>query len=114
MGVGEVREVAGHEVTVTSLDKTYFPKAGLTKGDVLAYFEAVGEPLLRCAGNRPVLLQRFPNGVGGKSFFQKRIPDGAPDWLQTTTVQTVNGTPSRALVLADLCLLYTSPSPRDS
>ena len=102
MGVGEVREVTGHEVTLTSLDKAYFPKVGLTKGDVLAYFEAVAEPLLRSAGNRPVLLQRFPNGVGGKSFFQKRIPDGAPEWLQTTTVQTVNGTPSRALILADL------------
>lgn len=102
MGVGEVREIAGRELALTSLDKPYFPKVGLTKGDVIAYFEAVAVPLLRCAGNRPVLLQRFPNGVGGKSFFQKRIPDSAPEWLETTTVQTVNGTPSRALVLADL------------
>jgi len=52
-------------------------------------------------GQRPVLLQRFPNGVGGKNFFQKRIPDSAPEWLQTTTVETVNGTPSRAIVMAD-------------
>jgi DNA ligase D-like protein (predicted polymerase) len=49
-----------------------------------------------------VLLERYPNGVGGKSFFQKRIPGSAPDWLTTTTVQTINGTPSRALVIADL------------
>ena len=102
MAGSEVREFAGRELTLTSLDKPYFPKVGLTKGDLLAYFEAVSVPLLRCAGNRPVLLQRFPNGVGGKSFFQKRIPDSAPEWLQTSTVQTVNGTPSRALVLADL------------
>ena len=102
MAAGEVREIGGHELTLTSLDKPYFPKVGLTKGDVIAYFEAVAEPLLRSAGNRPALLQRFPNGVGGKSFFQKRIPDSAPDWLQTTTVSTVNGTPSRALVLADV------------
>ena len=94
--------MAGREVHLTSLEKPYFPKVGLTKGDVLDYFEAVAEPLLVCARNRPVLLQRFPNGVGGKSFFQKRIPDSAPEWLQTATVQTVNGTPSRALVLADL------------
>lgn len=101
MGVDEVRSVAGQEVSLTNLDKPYFPKPGLTKGDVLNYFDAVSEPFLRCAGGRPVLLQRFPNGVGGNSFFQKRIPDSAPDWLQTTTVETVNGTPSRALVLAD-------------
>ena len=102
MAAGEVREIGGRELALTSLDKPYFPKIGLTKGDVLAYFETIAEPLLRSAGGRPVLLQRFPNGVGGKSFFQKRIPDSAPEWLQTTTVQTVNGTPSRALVLADL------------
>lgn len=97
----QVRVVAGREVTVTSSDKPYFPKVGLTKSDVVDYFLEVSGPLLSCMRNRPVLLQRFPNGVGGKSFFQKRIPDSAPDWLETTTVETVNGTPSRALVMAD-------------
>ena len=52
--------------------------------------------------DRPTLLQRFPNGVKGKSFFQKRIPDNAPEWLQTTIVSTPNGTESRAIVMADL------------
>src|SRR6266480_794752 len=47
-------------------------------------------------------MQRFPHGAGGSSFFQKRVPESAPEWLQTTTVQTVNGTPSRALVAADV------------
>jgi DNA ligase D-like protein (predicted polymerase) len=51
---------------------------------------------------RPVLLQRFPHGAGGSSFFQKRVPDSRPDWLQTTIVSTPNGTTSRALVVADL------------
>lgn len=97
----QVRQVAGREVSVTSPGKEYFPKVGLTKSDVVDYFVAVSGPLLNCMRNRPVLLQRFPNGVSGKSFFQKRIPDSAPDWLQTTTVETVNGTPSRALVMAD-------------
>ncbi|MFT7475223.1 MAG: DNA ligase D [Verrucomicrobiales bacterium] len=97
----QVREIAGQEVTITSPDKEYFPKAGLTKSDVIDYFLEVEEPILNCLRDRPVLLQRFPNGVGGKSFFQKRIPDRAPDWLQTTTVETVNGTPSRALVIVD-------------
>ena len=57
---------------------------------------------MRTLVGRPVLLERYPNGVRGKSFFQKRIPDSAPEWLHTTTVETINGTPSRALVIADL------------
>jgi DNA ligase D-like protein (predicted polymerase) len=56
---------------------------------------------MRTMGGRPVLLQRFPEGAGGPSFFQKRVPKNAPDWLQTTTVSTPNGTTSQALVAAD-------------
>jgi DNA ligase D len=92
----------GRSVPITSPNKVLFPKLGLTKLDLANYYLAVGEPLMRWIRNRPVLLERYPNGVGGKSFFQKRIPDSAPDWLTTTTVQTINGTPSRALVIADL------------
>ncbi|MEJ7801657.1 MAG: non-homologous end-joining DNA ligase [Ilumatobacter sp.] len=92
----------GRPVTITSPGKVLFPKLGLTKLDLATYYLAVGEPLMQWIRNRPVLLERYPNGVGGKSFFQKRIPDSAPDWLTTTTVQTINGTPSRALVITDL------------
>jgi DNA ligase D len=80
----------------------FFAERGETKLDLIRFYEKVREPLLAAMGGRPVLLQRFPNGAGGTSFFQKRIPDTAPDWLTTTTVWTVNGTPSRALVIADL------------
>ena len=97
-----VLDLAGREVRITSPGKPLFPKAGVTKLDLVRYYEAVEEPLLRAMGGRPVLMQRFPKGVGGPNFFQKRVPDGAPDWLETTTVETVNGTPSRALVAADL------------
>lgn len=93
---------AGRAVPITNPNKILFPKHGLTKLDLANYYLAVGEPLMRWIRNRPVLLERYPNGVGGKSFFQKRIPESAPDWLTTTTVQTINGTPSRALVIADL------------
>ena len=78
------------------------PSSGLTKLDLANYYLAVGEPLMRWIHDRPVLLERYPNGVGDKSFYQKRIPDSAPEWLTTTMVQTINGTPSRALVIADL------------
>jgi DNA ligase D len=92
----------GRAVPITNPNKELFPKLGLTKLDLADYYLAIGEPLMRWIRNRPVLLERYPNGVGGKSFFQKRIPESAPDWLTTTTVQTINGTPSRALVIADL------------
>src|SRR3954453_21198187 len=98
----EVLELAGREVRITSPGKVLFRERGETKLDLVRYYAAVEEPLMRAMGGRPVLMQRFPQGAGGPSFFQKRVPESAPDWLQTTTVQTVNGTPSRALVAADV------------
>ena len=97
-----VVEAAGREIPITSADKVFFPQRGETKLDLVRYYQAVEEPLLRAMGGRPVLMQRFPGGAGGPSFFQKRVPKNAPDWLQTTVVQTVNGTPSNAMVAADL------------
>jgi DNA ligase D len=101
-GDAEVLELAGRQVRVTSPGKVLFAERGETKLDLVRYYAAVGEPLMRAMGGRPVLMQRFPQGAGGPSFFQKRVPDNVPDWLETTTVQTVNGTPSRALVAADV------------
>ena len=94
----QVLELAGREVRITSPDKVLFGERGETKLDLVHYYAAVAEPLMRAMGGRPVLMQRFPQGASGKGFFQKRVPENAPEWLDTTTVQTVNGTPSRALV----------------
>ncbi|MEO7555517.1 MAG: non-homologous end-joining DNA ligase [Acidimicrobiales bacterium] len=79
-----------------------FPAAGATKLDLARYYEAVADPILAAMGGRPTLLQRFPDGATGKSFFQKRVPENRPEWLRTTTVSTPNGTTSEALVVADL------------
>ena len=98
----EVLEVDGREVRLSSPGKALFPERGETKQGLVDYYVSVGEPLLRTMGGRPVLMQRFPRGAGGPSFFQKRVPQNAPEWLRTTTVTTVNGTTSRALVIADL------------
>ena len=95
-------EVDGQEVPLTSPGKVLFSDRGETKRDLVDYYLQVREPLLRTMGGRPVLMQRFPRGAGGPSFFQKRVPENAPGWLRTTTVTTVNGTTSRALVIADL------------
>jgi DNA ligase D len=95
-------QVAGREVTISSPEKVFFPGRGETKLDLVNYYLSVAEPLMRTMGGRPVLMQRFPKGAGGPSFFQKRVPSSIPPWLTTTTVETVNGTPSQALVIADL------------
>jgi DNA ligase D len=97
-----VLDVAGRELAITSPDKVFFSERGETKLDLVRYYLAVAEPLLAVVGGRPTLMQRFPHGAEGSSFFQKRVPDSAPEWLETTIVSTPNGTTSRALVLADM------------
>jgi DNA ligase D len=94
--------VAGKTVTISSPGKVMFPERGETKLDLADYYLAVDDALMRTVRDRPTLLQRWPNGVTGQNFFQKRIPDSAPAWLETTTVATVNGTESRAIVMADV------------
>jgi len=101
----EVIIAAGREVTVTSPQKVLFTTRGDTKLDLVHYYLAMEEPVMRAIGGRPVLMQRFPNGASGSSFFQKRVPDGAPAWLATTIVSTPNGAESRALVIADIAHL---------
>ena len=95
-------EAAGHEMAITHPDKVFFAERGDTKLDLVRYYMSVEGPLMAAMGGRPVLLQRFPNGAGGSSFFQKRVPETRPDWLETTIVSTPNGTTSQALVAADL------------
>jgi DNA ligase D len=101
-GEERVLDLDGKQVRVTSADKVFFAERNETKGDLVEHYVRVREPLLRAMGGRPVLMQRFPNGAEGPSFFQKRVPKDPPEWLQTTVVSTPNGTTSDALVIADL------------
>lgn len=98
----ESLEICDHTLVISSPGKIYFQGIGASKLDLVTYYVEVAAPLLGSTRGRPALLQRFPEGAQGKSFFQKRIPDGVPSWLETTTVTTPNGTTSRALVIADL------------
>src|SRR5262245_38939567 len=98
----QVLDVAGQSVTITSPGKVFFRERGETKLDLVDYYLAVADPLMRAVAGRPTLMQRFPHGAEGSSFFQKRVPETAPPWLQTTIVSTPNGTTARALVLADM------------
>ncbi|HEV8559830.1 MAG TPA: non-homologous end-joining DNA ligase [Actinophytocola sp.] len=99
----EVLEVAGRQVRITSPNRVFFPERGDTKLDLARYYLAVAEPLMAAMGGRPVLLQRFPSGATGPSFFQKRVaPTKSDPWITTTVVSTPNGTTSDALVAVDL------------
>ncbi|HEV2780988.1 MAG TPA: non-homologous end-joining DNA ligase [Actinophytocola sp.] len=95
--------VDGRAVRVSNPDKVYFPERGITKGDVVNYFLAVGEGILRALHERPTTLERWPGGVvpgaklstrqdhRGDAFFQKRVPKGAPDWVQTARIAFPSG-----------------------
>ncbi|MGK8486245.1 non-homologous end-joining DNA ligase [Nocardia asiatica] len=95
-------ETDGRTVTISNPDKVYFTKRGETKLDLVRYYQAIAEPFLNVVGGRPLLLERYPDGASGKSWFQKRVPKSAPDWLRTVEVSTPNGTTSDALVAHDL------------
>src|SRR5437868_3142861 len=99
---GVTIEASGHELVISHPEKVFFDERGDTKLDLVHYYQSVEGPLLTAVGGRPVLMQRFPNGASGSSFFQKRVPESRPDWLETAIVSTPNGTTSRALVAADL------------
>lgn len=95
-------EVDGTTVAISNPNKVYFTKRGETKLDLVRYYQAVAEPFLQVVRDRPLLLERYPDGASGKSWFQKRVPKSAPDWLHTVEVATPNGTTSDALVAHDL------------
>ncbi|MEV4515868.1 non-homologous end-joining DNA ligase [Dactylosporangium sp. NPDC049525] len=96
-------EVAGRPVRLTSPDKVMFPERGFTKRDVFEYYVAVGDGIMRALGNRPTTLQRFPEGIGGETFFQKRVPvKGVPPWLETAQIAFPSGRKADELCPADL------------
>jgi len=75
-----------HKVKLTNQDKIYFPKDDITKGDVVEYYQSVAEYILPHLKNRPLSLNRFPNGIEEQSFYQKDASDNIPEWVKTTQV----------------------------
>jgi DNA ligase D-like protein (predicted polymerase) len=84
-------EIGAHEVTITNPDKVYFPKLGLTKLDLVRYYESVAEGALRGIMRRPMVLKRFVNGAEEEPFFQKRAPANLPPWIDTARVTFPSG-----------------------
>jgi bifunctional non-homologous end joining protein LigD len=79
-------EIGGRELTLTHLNKVYFPKAGFTKRDVLAYYAAVSPYLLPFLKHRPLVLHRYPNGIAGGAFYQKEAGEYIPEWIRTVAI----------------------------
>src|SRR5438128_2222285 len=84
-------EVSGRTVKVTNPDKVFFPLRGETKLDLVAYYVAVGDGALRGVFERPTVMKRYRDGATGDFFFQKRVPPGRPEWLQTVVVDFPSG-----------------------
>ena len=111
-------EVRGRTVRVSNPDRVYFPDRGLTKRDVVQYFVSVGDGILGALRDRPTTLERWPRGWfegatlstradnRGDAFFQKRVPQGAPDYVESTTITFPSGrtadevTPTELAVVA--------------
>lgn len=79
-------DLDGRVIDVSSVERVYFPDAGITKGEVLDHYEAVADLLLTHTGGRAYAFRRFPEGLAGDGFFQKAVPGHAPDWLPRVDV----------------------------
>jgi len=73
-------------ITFSNVDKVYFPESGYTKGDLIQYYASVAALLLPHLAGRPISMSRYPDGITGPSFYEKRAPGHQPDWMRTTPV----------------------------
>jgi bifunctional non-homologous end joining protein LigD len=96
-----VLRAAGRELRLSNPGKVFFPEPGLTKLDLANYYLECEEAVVRHLRERPTVLKRWVDGVEGEPFFQKRVPQSAPEWLQTTTVTFPSGRHARELVPND-------------
>ncbi len=83
--------IGRRDVKLTNLEKVFFPALGLTKGDLIRYYLDVAPHLLRHVQQRPMQMLRYPDGVDGFRFYQKRVPERHPDWLDTVHIRFPSG-----------------------
>ena len=100
-----VLAVAGREVTISNPGKVLFPQAGHTKLDLARYYLAVADGALQGAGGRPNVLVRYPNGIGGEFFFQKRAPESRPPWIEVVELSFPSGRTAEEVVPRDAAAL---------
>ena len=96
-----VLELAGHEVAISNPSKVFFPRAGVTKLDMVRYYLAVAPGALGGVRGRPMALKRFVNGAESEPFFQKRAPEKRPDWIGTVELRFPSGRTADEVVVTD-------------
>ncbi len=103
-GSGEAIElsVGSRTVRITSPDRVYFSARGATKLDLISYYLSAGDGIVRALRERPCMLHRFPGGVDSKKVHQKRVPSGAPPWLETVRVSFPSGRHADELCVTEL------------
>ena len=97
--------MSGRDVTLTHPDKILFPKPRYTKRDLVRYYLAVADGALRGAGDRPNVLVRYPNGITGEFFYQKRAPESRPPWIEVVTLTFPSGRTAEEVVPRDAAAL---------
>ena len=100
------RRFGRYTVEISNEDKVLFPDAKITKGDLIDYYDAVAEHVLRHAARRPLTMQRFPDGIKKDGFFQKQIGDYFPDWIDRTRVRTRQGDQEQVVCNNRATLVY--------
>jgi bifunctional non-homologous end joining protein LigD len=101
----EVIVVAGRDVPISNPRKVLFADAGITKIDLVRYYLAVADGALRAAGRRPNVLVRYPNGINGEFFYQKRAPATRPPWIDVVTLKFPSGRTAEEVVPRDAAAL---------
>jgi DNA ligase D-like protein (predicted polymerase) len=101
----EILVAGGREVQISNPRKVLFPAAGYTKFDLARYYLAVADGALRAAGGRPNVLVRYPNGIDGEFFFQKRAPQSRPSWIEAVTLRFPSGRTAEEVVPRDAAAL---------
>jgi DNA ligase D-like protein (predicted polymerase) len=101
----ELIVVGGREVPVSNPNKVLFPQAGYTKLDLVRYYLAVADGALRGAGGRPNVLVRYPNGIDGEFFYQKRAPASRPEWIEVVSLKFPSGRTAEEVVPRDAAAL---------
>src|SRR5687768_16776183 len=104
-GKPELIVVEGHEISITNPGKVLFPEPQYTKLDLVRYYLAVAEGALRGAGGRPNMLVRYPNGITGEFFYQKRAPTSRPEWLEVVSLRFPSGRSADEVVPRDAAAL---------
>jgi bifunctional non-homologous end joining protein LigD len=104
--IGGAVRVDGRDIEISRPEKVLFPDDGITKGELIEYYARIAPWILPHVSNRPLTLERYPNGIGTKRFFQKEVSSYFPKWIRTVTVEKVGGTVTHVVCNDTATLVY--------